>query len=308
MRKYVFTTVVVILCVFLVYAIVEKEFTEKSIKGKNAETSLHIIHLPSKSDQPSLSVLIKHKEISILIDGGWDEEESKRELIDYLKTQGVSRIDYIISTHAHADHTGGLTEVIRSFDIGTLFIRFIDVWSIGAPSILEVDVLAYENLLKTANEKRNFDGTCIEIIEPNVEGYKINIDSETYFKIYNCTDLHGTYYQGQEVNHLSLMVHFVSNSASAFIGGDATNLSDKYLINNVGQVDVYSVQHHGTALPCSSAELLAEIRPTYSVVSGPLWAVDVDTRARCERYGKFFVTGEGGTIVFEKRNGSFIIV
>ena len=270
------------------------------------ETYLRFIHLQSKENQPSLCALIQHEEKTVLIDGGWDEAQSKYYLIGYLHAIGVKKIDYLISTHAHADHTGGLAEVINRFDVEKLYLCHTNVWVIGPPSILQIDIDAYENMLSAAQSKVNSDGSKVTVCTPAVEGMRVTLDEETYFDIYNCTDLQGDNYVGQEVNHLSLQIHFVSGSASALIGGDALNSSDCYLLGNVGEVDVYGVQHHGTAFPYSSAELLQELKPKYSVASGPSWAVDGDTRARCEQYGEFYVTGESGTLVFAKKDGAFV--
>lgn len=274
------------------------------------ETKLRFIHLPQSQNNPSLCVLIQHEGTTVLIDGGWDEEESKHYLVGYLHDAGVEKIDYLINTHAHADHAGGLAEVIDSFDVGRLYVQHANLWLIGEPSVLQLDVDAYVNMIAAAQRKVNSDGSKVTICAPAAEGMRVTLGEDTYFSIYNCTELQTDNYAGQDLNHLSLMVHFVSGTASAFIGGDASDLSNRFVIGKVGAVDVYSVQHHGCSVPSnsSSAALLAEIQPKYSVVSGQSWAVEPSIRARCEQYGEFYITGETGTILFEKKNGAFSLV
>lgn len=35
------------------------------------------------------------------------------EITDYIKSQGVEKVDYLIGTHPHEDHIGGLDNVIK---------------------------------------------------------------------------------------------------------------------------------------------------------------------------------------------------
>ncbi|MGT2715855.1 DNA internalization-related competence protein ComEC/Rec2 [Streptococcus respiraculi] len=56
----------------------------------------------------------------------WQEQSSQvnaeRTLIPYLHSRGVSKIDYLVLTHAHADHMGDLMEMAREMDIGSIYI------------------------------------------------------------------------------------------------------------------------------------------------------------------------------------------
>lgn len=57
---------------------------------------------------------------TLVIDGGMPESGAR--LVDYLQnTLHVSTIDAMIGTHPHADHIGGLPDVIRAFAVKTLY-------------------------------------------------------------------------------------------------------------------------------------------------------------------------------------------
>ena len=65
---------------------------------------------------------------TMLIDAGIGEQANH--ITTYLKQQGVKSIDYLVCTHAHADHCGGMKAVIAAFPVHTLYLA-ITVPSVG---------------------------------------------------------------------------------------------------------------------------------------------------------------------------------
>lgn len=61
------------------------------------------------------SILIQSAGHSMLVDAG--ENDQGETVVSYLQSQGVSSLDYVIGTHPHSDHVGGLDTVIESFDV-----------------------------------------------------------------------------------------------------------------------------------------------------------------------------------------------
>lgn len=59
---------------------------------------------------------------TILVDAG-NSGKGKSVVIPYLESLGVSHINYVIASHYHADHIGGLDEVLNAFDVDTVFDR-----------------------------------------------------------------------------------------------------------------------------------------------------------------------------------------
>jgi len=70
------------------------------------------------------STLIMKNGITMLIDGGndWDGER----LSNYLRILGIEKIDYLIATHMHADHIGGLNAIVENFEIGAVYMPEAD--------------------------------------------------------------------------------------------------------------------------------------------------------------------------------------
>ena len=66
--------------------------------------------------------LIQTRCKTILVDAG-NSGKGTSVVIPYLKSLRVSRINYVIASHYHADHIGGLDEVLDAFDVDTVFDR-----------------------------------------------------------------------------------------------------------------------------------------------------------------------------------------
>ena len=59
---------------------------------------------------------------SILVDAGWptaDQRDAKR-IVAAAKKAGISRIDYLLMTHYHLDHVGGVPQLAEAFPVATL--------------------------------------------------------------------------------------------------------------------------------------------------------------------------------------------
>ena len=66
------------------------------------------------------SILIQSGTENMLVDAGTNE--SGPTVTAYLQSLGVTKLSYLIGTHPHEDHIGGMDDVIHAFDIGTVIM------------------------------------------------------------------------------------------------------------------------------------------------------------------------------------------
>ena len=57
-------------------------------------------------------ILIRNEDHNMLIDAG--NNKDGKLLVKYLKDLGITEFDYVIGTHPHEDHIGGLDNIIKS--------------------------------------------------------------------------------------------------------------------------------------------------------------------------------------------------
>ena len=58
------------------------------------------------------SILIKNQDDTLLIDAG--NNEDGQDVVNFIKGKGITKLNYVIGTHPHEDHIGGLDDVINS--------------------------------------------------------------------------------------------------------------------------------------------------------------------------------------------------
>ena len=61
------------------------------------------------------SILIENNGSYMLIDAGNNADGTK--LVDYFKKMGIDAFDYVIATHAHEDHIGGIDNILNNFKV-----------------------------------------------------------------------------------------------------------------------------------------------------------------------------------------------
>ena len=111
------------------------------------DKALHIYFIDVEGGQATLFVTPAGQ--SLLIDTGWpgnDGREADR-IVAAAKKAGISKIDYVLITHFHDDHVGGVPQLAARFPVGT-FIDHGDNRE-TTDAVTEKDWEAYHAVLAT---------------------------------------------------------------------------------------------------------------------------------------------------------------
>ena len=184
------------------------------------------------------SILINNNNKYVLIDAGNNKDGKK--LVNYLKEEGVDSFEYVITTHAHEDHIGGMDYIIKNFKINNFYIPNIDINNI-----------TYQEVIEALDKK-------------NIKKETPLIDSEfkmenTLFKILSIND------NEEDLNYSCIIIKVIYYNNSFLLMSDATGDLERTLISKDIKSDVLKVSHHGSKYSTISS-FLNKVKPKYAVI------------------------------------------
>lgn len=185
------------------------------------------------------SILIQNNDESMLIDAGNNNDGPL--LVKYFQELGIKEFKYIVGTHPHEDHIGGLDDVIENFNIGTIYI----------PDAITT-TSTFEDLLD-AIDKKNMTYTV-----PNIDS-TFTLGEATLKVIYTGTDT-------TDLNNTSIVLKMTFGNTSYLFTGDATDVTEEKILNKDIKADVLKVGHHGSSYS-STDNFLKKVNPKYAIIS-----------------------------------------
>lgn len=176
---------------------------------------------------------------SMLIDGGNVADSDL--VVAYLAEQGVEELDYVVCTHAHEDHVGGLAGALSQYPAGHVL----------AP-VTEYDTKAFQNFLKYAGDQG------VEVPAPG-DSWTVGSAAVTVL---------GPVQEYEETNDTSIVLRVDFGETSFLFTGDMERSAEADLLDAGAylEADVLKVGHHGSDTS-TSYPFLREVDPDYAVIS-----------------------------------------
>ena len=232
-----------ILIIILAFFIINNQDKIKNLFNQNnninTNNDLLKVHYLDVGQGDSIFIELPNNE-TMLIDAA--ESYQSENIINYLKNLNYQKIDYVIGTHPHTDHIGGLKDIINTFEIGKIYM----------PKVVST-TKTYESLLmaiKDKNLKINTAKAGISIID--TDDLKINIlapNNSTY----------------TELNNYSVVTKITYGTTKFLFMGDAEKLSENEIKEDVTS-DVIKIGHHGSNTS-SSINFIKKVNAKYGIIS-----------------------------------------
>lgn len=222
-KKYFYLNIILLIIIYI-FPYLNSNF--EVVMFEVGEADCHLIKYPYNKN-------------TILIDTGKNEYKIKNEVIPYLKSIGIKKIDYLIITHGDLDHIGGSITLINNFQVKHVILNK------GTFTDLE------KELIKNLNKKK---------IPYQININKINLSNHTIYLLNN------TKYNNENDN--SIITYFTYQKYKFLYMGDASittedNLLENYNLNNIS---ILKVGHHGSNTS-SSKDFISQINPSISLIS-----------------------------------------
>lgn len=212
---------------------------DNNINNENDNLKYMRLHYIDVKEGDSIFIELPNEK-TMLIDAG--EAVEGKKVINYIKQLGYSNIDYVVGTHPHADHIGGLAQVINSFSVGKIYM----------PKAISTSK-TYENLLNTISMKGlkirtakaginiiNENNLLIDIIAPNNDSYS-------------------------DLNNYSVVIKITYKNRKFIFMGDAEMISENEILTDV-TADIVKVGHHGSNTS-SGQNFVDRVNAKYAIIS-----------------------------------------
>jgi competence protein ComEC len=185
--------------------------------------------------------------MTLLVDGGGNTNDAARRIgetvvSEYLWWRGLNHIDYVLATHADADHIDGLNDVLKNFSVrGALIARR----PANDPEFKKfaqtlTDSGTYSETIQAGDVIR-FGEVEIDVLWPPANG-----DSST--------------------NNDSIVLRIQLGERSILLTGDIEQATERALASQQLKTDVVKVAHHGSKTSSTEGFVLAT-RPNFAIIS-----------------------------------------
>ncbi|PGF14375.1 MBL fold protein [Natrinema sp. CBA1119] len=214
--------------------------------GSDGDLEIHHIDV----GQADSTLVVAPSGETMLIDSGYWRQDGSG-VIAYLEEQGITRIDHLVTTHAHADHIGGHAEVINHFETNGDGVGA--VYDPGVPATSQT----YEDYL-TAIDEHNVD--LYEV----AEGDSIAFGDATV-QFLNPPENKSN----DDLNDNSLAFTIEYGETTYLTTGDAEAAVEERMVAKWGDqldADIYQAGHHGSSTS-STQPFIDIVDPKTAVIS-----------------------------------------
>lgn len=250
-KRLVATIACIVLLAFVINDVCNLGILPTFAEIENAVSIDKVTVLPYESQVHIVDVgqgdctLIKQGDSYALIDAG--ERDQGEIVVRYLQSIGVTKLDYIIVTHMHTDHMGGMQAVLENIDVGTVILP--DMTLVPMPTA--PTVMKFFETLDSINNK--------VAIAKTEDVYELGSGKITIVTTGIVSD---------SQNNNSVGVLFEAEGLSFLNTGDGEkdyeiNLLQTYSLQ---PVTIFAAGHHGSSTS-NTAELLYTIQPQYIAIS-----------------------------------------
>lgn len=241
-KKWLYLVATLVAVVVAVISALASSKPEPPVQGETENSNFQVHYIDVGQGDCSLVVCDGQ---TLLIDAGENGHET--EVINYLRSLGIEKLDYIIATHPHSDHIGGLPEVIEEFGMDNIIM----------PRLTKEQTPTTKTYTRMLEEIK---ASGAKVISAKVGStYALG---EASFEI-----LGPVSNSAEDLNSMSVVAKVTHGENSFLFTGDAESDEEREIIGAGVDLDadVLKMGHHGSNTS-SCKEFLAEVTPEICVI------------------------------------------
>lgn len=201
--------------------------------------------------QGDAAVIIFPNDKTMLIDAGQRnqyEDMGSEIVLPVLKYLNIEKLNWVVMSHPHSDHIGGLVSLINEVKIDTLWDSFISYKS-----------WTYKTIISRAENNE------IKVIRPH-QGQVMKLSDNVFVECFAPDSVFAL--SEHNVNNASIVFKLTYGATSVLFTGDLEYEGDHFLLpyENMLKANVLKVAHHGS-ITSTTSTLLDFIQPEIAVVS-----------------------------------------
>lgn len=306
-RKKILTFIIIL----VIFSVIVNRYTSISYNtitvtqyNSEDELQIHIIDVGQAE-----SILIVQDGFTMLVDSG--DNFTGDDVVKYIKSLGIDKIDIFLITHFHRDHAGGAHKIISSLDVKKIVCHKFSDLSTMQERFWYIDMSISRSIRETF-------GSMSIFMESACENNKLKNFDVGDAKVYTLSQNN----DAVNVNNKSIVFKLVYGDFSMLFMADAESEVEKELLEEDADLsaDVLKIGHHGSKTSTTD-EFLNMVNPKYAVVScgngndynHPYGAVTKRFEDkniplyRTDELGDIVITvKDDGEIVFDKENGDYL--
>lgn len=257
------------------------------------------IYIINVSQADSILIITPQNK-TILIDAGSRmKPNSATNAVAFLQLMNITRIDYLIASHYHEDHIGGMPQIFSNFEVGKVYDNGnCGNYSSGVQRDFQLYASRYEFIHVSQDTSLQIDSCFSEskLIAPYASpGKCFNSRSDS-----------------SNENENSILLHIIYGNTSFLFTGDCEEKCEEELVASGESIhsDFLKVSHHGSATASSPQFLSAVSASTYAISTDMVRSVtDTYFHPRQILLGNIYARGaDAGSLFRTDLNGNIAIV
>ncbi len=189
------------------------------------------------------STLIQFDGYDILVDAG--EKAYGDDVVNALKKANVDDLEFLVATHPHSDHIGGISEVLESFEVENFVMPDVEHTTATYEKMLDIIIEKEINVIipSQGEDLIDIDGVKVKVISPEVK-------------------------DDDNLNNYSICLRVDYGNTRLILTGDAEAKIEEMILDSGIDInaDIYQVGHHGS-VTSNTETFLEAMQPQIAIIS-----------------------------------------